>query len=96
MFNEQWREAYERLIETNNFPEFTGRVCPAPCEGSCVLGIHEDPVTIKNMEQTIVDKAFENGWVEVPFPQKYIDALYNLDLLFSAGSNDYRVRTKSN
>ncbi|CAM6092721.1 unnamed protein product [Calypogeia fissa] len=59
----RWREALERLLETNNFPEFTGRVCPAPCEGSCVLGIIEDPVTIKTMECTIIDKGFAEGWI---------------------------------
>jgi glutamate synthase (NADPH/NADH) small chain len=58
-----WREALERLHKTNNFPEFTGRVCPAPCEVSCVLVINEDPVTIKTIECAIVDKAFEQGWV---------------------------------
>jgi glutamate synthase (NADPH/NADH) len=63
----RWREALDRLLETNNFPEFTGRVCPAPCEGACVLGIIENPVTIKTMECTIIDKAFENGWM-VPRP----------------------------
>jgi glutamate synthase (NADPH/NADH) small chain len=62
-----WREALERLHKTNNFPEFTGRVCPAPCEGSCVLGISEPPVTIKNIEMAIVDRGFEEGWV-VPEP----------------------------
>ncbi len=62
-----WREALDRLHKTNNFPEFTGRVCPAPCEGSCVLGINEPPVTIKNIEASIIDHAFENGWV-VPEP----------------------------
>ncbi len=59
-----WREALERLHKTNNFPEFTGRVCPAPCEGSCVLGISEPPVTIKNIECSIIDKAFDEGWVQ--------------------------------
>lgn len=63
----RWQEAAERLAETNNFPEFTGRVCPAPCEGSCVLGINQRPVTIKTMEQTISDVAWENGWM-VPRP----------------------------
>src|SRR5438552_9580227 len=58
-----WREAYERLAKTNNFPEFTGRVCPAPCEGSCVLGINEPPVTIKSIACAIVDKAFAEGWI---------------------------------
>ncbi len=62
-----WREALERLHKTNNFPEFTGRVCPAPCEGSCVLGINEPPVTIKNIECAIIDKGFEEGWV-IPEP----------------------------
>src|SRR3954469_20069 len=62
-----WREALERLHKTNNFPEFTGRVCPAPCEGSCVLGINDPPVTIKNIECSIIDRGFEEGWV-VPQP----------------------------
>lgn len=58
-----WKEALERLHKTNNFPEFTGRVCPAPCEGACVLGINNPPVTIKNIEVSIIDKGWENGWV---------------------------------
>src|SRR6516162_4688549 len=58
-----WKEALERLHQTNNFPEFTGRVCPAPCEGSCVLGVNDAPVTIKSIEQAIIDKGFERGWV---------------------------------
>jgi glutamate synthase (NADPH/NADH) small chain len=62
-----WHEALERLHKTNNFPEFTGRVCPAPCEGSCVLGINAPPVTIKNIECTIIDRGWENGWV-LPAP----------------------------
>ncbi|MBI1977406.1 MAG: glutamate synthase subunit beta [Candidatus Omnitrophica bacterium] len=62
-----WREALERLHKTNNFPEFTGRICPAPCEGSCVLGINEPPVTIKSIECAIVDRGFEEGWI-VPEP----------------------------
>jgi len=62
-----WREALERLHLTNNFPEFTGRVCPAPCEGSCVLGMNAPPVTIKTLENAIIDKGFESGWV-VPQP----------------------------
>jgi glutamate synthase (NADPH/NADH) small chain len=63
IYIDQWREALERLHKTNNFPEFTGRVCPAPCEGSCVLGINDPAVTIKNIEQSIVDKGFEEGWI---------------------------------
>jgi len=58
-----WREALDRLHMTNNFPEFTGRVCPAPCEGSCVLGITDPPVTIKNIESEIIDRGWEEGWV---------------------------------
>jgi glutamate synthase (NADPH/NADH) small chain len=58
-----WHEALDRLHRTNNFPEFTGRVCPAPCEGSCVLGITDPPVTIKNIENTIIDRGWEEGWV---------------------------------
>jgi glutamate synthase (NADPH/NADH) small chain len=65
-----WKEAYERLMKTNNFPEFTGRVCPAPCEGSCVLGINEPPVTIKNIECAIIDRAYEEGWAQPEPPTK--------------------------
>jgi glutamate synthase (NADPH/NADH) small chain len=64
---DRWRDASERLHATNNFPEFTGRLCPAPCEGSCVLGINQDPVTIKQVEVEIIDNAFGEGWV-VPLP----------------------------
>jgi glutamate synthase (NADPH/NADH) small chain len=63
VYQGHWREALNRLHKTNNFPEFTGRVCPAPCEGSCVLGISEAPVTIKTIENAIIDRAFEEGWV---------------------------------
>jgi glutamate synthase (NADPH/NADH) small chain len=63
VYQGHWRDALDRLHKTNNFPEFTGRVCPAPCEGSCVLGINEPAVTIKNIEVTIIDKAFDEGWV---------------------------------
>ena len=65
-----WREALDRLHKTNNFPEFTGRVCPAPCEGSCVLGINEPPVTIKNIEYSIVEKGFDEGWITAEPPAK--------------------------
>ncbi len=65
-----WREALDRLHKTNNFPEFTGRVCPAPCEGSCVLGINDPAVTIKNIEVSIIDKAWEEGWVVAQPPQR--------------------------
>ncbi|MDX2241126.1 MAG: glutamate synthase subunit beta [Leptolyngbyaceae cyanobacterium bins.302] len=65
-----WKEALDRLHKTNNFPEFTGRVCPAPCEGSCVLGIHNPPVTIKNIEYSIVEKGWENGWIAPQTPTK--------------------------
>ena len=69
VFRGLWREALDRLHKTNNFPEFTGRVCPAPCEGSCVLGIHTPPVTIKNIEASIIDKGFDEGWVQPVVPQ---------------------------
>jgi glutamate synthase (NADPH/NADH) small chain len=65
-----WRDALDRLHKTNNFPEFTGRVCPAPCEGSCVLGMNEPAVTIKNIEVSIIDKAFAEGWVKAEAPKK--------------------------
>lgn len=67
VYHGQWKEALDRLLLTNNFPEFTGRVCPAPCEGSCVLGINEPPVTIKNIECSIIDRGFAEGWI-VPNP----------------------------
>jgi glutamate synthase (NADPH/NADH) small chain len=64
VYRDRWREAVDRLHATNNFPEFTGTLCPAPCEGSCVLGINDDPVTIKAIELTIIDRAFEAGWIK--------------------------------
>jgi glutamate synthase (NADPH/NADH) small chain len=67
VYRNRWREALDRLLATNNFPEFTGRLCPAPCEGSCVLGINADPVTIKQIELEIVEHAFREGWI-VPEP----------------------------
>jgi len=67
VYKNNWRAAIERLHQTNNFPEFTGLLCPAPCEGSCVLGINKDPVTIKSIELSIVDRAFDEGWI-VPEP----------------------------
>jgi glutamate synthase (NADPH/NADH) small chain len=67
VYRDRWRDAIERLHATNNFPEFTGRLCPAPCEASCVLGINQDAVTIKQVEVEIIDNAFDKGWV-VPLP----------------------------
>ena len=69
VFRGLWKEALDRLHRTNNFPEFTGRVCPAPCEGSCVLGISNPPVTIKNIEATIIDRGWEEGWVVPEAPR---------------------------
>jgi glutamate synthase (NADPH/NADH) small chain len=63
VYRDRWQAAIERLLATNNFPEFTGRLCPAPCEGSCVLGINDDPVTIKGIENAIIERAFEEGWI---------------------------------
>src|SRR5450755_2093305 len=68
VFRDDWPEAMERLHATNNFPEFTGRLCPAPCEASCVLGINEDPVTIERIEYEIVERAWDEGWVTPQFP----------------------------
>src|SRR6202012_726641 len=66
----RWREAIERLHAPNNFPDFTGRLCPAPCEPACVLGINQAPVTIKQIELEIIDKAFDEGWVQPLPPDK--------------------------
>jgi glutamate synthase (NADPH/NADH) small chain len=63
VYNDRWQAAIERLVATNNFPEFTGRLCPAPCEGACVLGINSDPVTIKGIENAIIERAFDEGWI---------------------------------
>ncbi len=70
VYRGRWHDALDRLHKTNNFPEFTGRVCPAPCEGACVLGITSPPVTIKNIECAIVDKGFEEGWIVPEPPQR--------------------------
>ncbi len=70
IYKQHWKEAIERLHATNNFPEFTGTLCPAPCEASCVLGINEKPVTIKYIEFNIIDHAFQEGWVKAQAPQK--------------------------
>jgi len=70
VYKGKWKEALERLLKTNNFPEFTGRVCPAPCEGSCTVAISEPAVSIKNIEQSIIDKGFENGWITPRIPEE--------------------------
>src|SRR4030088_2729137 len=67
VYNGNYQEALDTLHSTNNFPEFTGRLCPAPCEAACTLGINDDPVGIKSIEHFIIDKGWENGWV-VPQP----------------------------
>jgi glutamate synthase (NADPH) small chain len=69
VYRDRWQSAIERLHATNNFPEFTGRLCPAPCEGACVLGINNDPVTIKAVEVSIIDRAFDEGWVDAQPPE---------------------------
>ena len=69
VYRDRWRAAIDRLHATNNFPEFTGRLCPAPCEGSCVLAINADPVTIKAVEVSIIDRAYEEGWVTPKPPE---------------------------
>ncbi|OBA66255.1 glutamate synthase subunit beta, partial [Gordonia sp. 852002-10350_SCH5691597] len=68
VYRDQWREGIERLHATNNFPEFTGRLCPAPCEASCVLGINQPAVTIKQVEVELIDNAFDSGWVQPVLP----------------------------
>lgn len=68
VFRGLWEQALDRLHKTNNFPEFTGRVCPAPCEGSCTLGINDPPVTIKSIERAIIDRGYDNGWVQPHAP----------------------------
>jgi len=70
VYRDQWREAIKRLHATNNFPEFTGTLCPAPCEGSCVLAINDDPVSIKAIEISIIDYAFAQGWVKPEMPER--------------------------
>jgi glutamate synthase (NADPH) small chain len=70
VYRGMWREALDRLHKTNNFPEFTGRVCPAPCEGSCTVGLNEKPVTIKTIEHAIIEHGFENGWVTPQPPEQ--------------------------
>ena len=69
VYQDQWRQALDRLHQTNNFPEFTGRVCPAPCEGACVAGLVDSPVTIKNMEYSIVERGFAEGWIVPRVPE---------------------------
>ena len=73
VFRDQWHDALDRLHKTNNFPEFTGRVCPAPCEGACVLGITDPAVTIKNIEMAIIDRGFAEGWVTPNTPSERSD-----------------------
>lgn len=70
VYRGKWKEALDRLLKTNNFPEFTGRVCPAPCEGSCTVELAGPAVTIKNIERAIIDKGFENGWIKPRIPKK--------------------------
>lgn len=70
VYKDNWRDAIDRLHATNNFPEFTGRLCPAPCEASCVLGINQDPVTIKQVEVEIIENAFDEGWVAPVYPTR--------------------------
>ena len=68
VYNQDWESAYERLSATNNFPEFTGRICPAPCEASCTLSINNDPVSIEMIEKNIIEKAWESGFVKPEIP----------------------------
>jgi len=69
LYRGKWEQAFRTLMSTNNFPEFTGRICPAPCEGACVLGINEDPVNIKSIEYAIIEKAYKKGWMKPQIPK---------------------------
>ncbi|MGH2344374.1 MAG: NAD(P)-binding protein, partial [Chloroflexota bacterium] len=68
VYEGRWKEAVQRLHATNNFPEFTGRICPAPCEAACVLGINQPPVAIKQIEKSIVERGFQEGWIHPELP----------------------------
>ena len=70
LYHGKWESAFRTLMSTNNFPEFTGRICPAPCEGACVLGINEDPVNIKSIEYAIIEKAYKKGWMKPQIPKE--------------------------
>ena len=70
VYRNRWREAFDRLRRTNNFSEFTGLVCPAPCEASCTLGVIDPPVTIKSIEHAIIDRAYSEGWVKADVPER--------------------------
>ena len=72
VYRQDWQNACAVLDSTNNFPEFTGRICPAPCEAACMLNVNDDPVGIKSIEHAIIDRAWEQGWVE-PRPAKHQD-----------------------
>lgn len=73
VYRDQWQQALDILLSTNNFPEFTGRVCPAPCEAACVAGIHDDPVTIRQIELTVIEKGFENDYYQARLPERRFD-----------------------
>lgn len=106
-YQDEWQQALERLLQTNNFPEFTGRVCPAPCEGACVLSINAKPVTIKKIECTIIDHAFEMGWMkpqvtqallttilvysQVPFKHYFTQTVQMSDTYTISSSQDYTL-----
>ncbi len=84
-YRDRWQDAIRVLHATNNFPEFTGRICPAPCEAACVLGINEPPVTIKNIEKTIVDYAWNQGWIHPEIPEQAHQPTGGGDRLRSGG-----------
>ena len=90
VWRDDWEDAIERLHATNNFPEFTGRLCPAPCETACVLGINQDPVTIKQVEYTIIDNAWKNGWVRPVRPSRFTER-WTMTLQEPADATPWRV-----
>ena len=73
VYSDKWEEALNNLHSTNNFPEFTGRICPAPCEASCTLNLYEEPVSIKTIECSIIDTGYKNGWIVPVIAEKKID-----------------------
>ena len=105
VWKDRWREASRSLHATNNFPEFTGRICPAPCEASCVLGINDKPVTIRVVEQQIADRAFQEGWLAPEPPRRRTGkkvaivgsgpaGMAAAQQLNRAGSSGYRTRKR--
>ena len=78
VYSDKWEEALNNLHSTNNFPEFTGRICPAPCEASCTLNLYEEPVSIKTIECSIIDTGYKNGWIAVSYTHLTLPTIYSV------------------